>query len=221
MSLWAGGFETFEYSRMKVPFPNIGEVIILVVFFKFCQFVSKTSSVFQLQKMIRCFLTFLTDIDLCHLRLGVFASWIIVKCTSHFSILGELSFYFSSFLRLILLLLILVKDFSYFSVAKSDFISSVWYWYVSLQVECFGTLRFSKMHIPFLSFWWYHLILNYFFHFLNFLTDFWYFENVRTILVIWYRCWCISLGVEGLNTFLECLTTYFHGLPHASPPMSQ
>ena len=41
-----------------------------------------------------------------------------------------------------------------------------WYWCLSLQMEYFGTLRFSKMQITFLSFWWYHLILCHFFQIL-------------------------------------------------------
>ena len=56
----------------------------------------KVFSVFQLQKLIRCFLT---NIDVCHLALSVLAPWDIGKCKSYFLILGESAYYFSCFLR--------------------------------------------------------------------------------------------------------------------------
>ena len=93
------------------------------------------------------------------------AFWFLVKCKAHFSILEGLSFYFISFLKVFL---IFVKDFSYFSVARTNFMASVWYWCISLYMDCSVTLRFSKMQVPFLSFWWYHLLLVIFFPFLSF-----------------------------------------------------
>ena len=94
------------------------------------------------------------------------AFWFLVKCKAHFSILEGLSFYFISFLKVFL---IFVKDFSYFSVARTNFMASVWYWCISLYMDCSVTLRFSKMQVPFLSFWWYHLLLVIFF------KSFWFF----------------------------------------------
>ena len=71
--------------------------------------------------------------------------------------------------------------------------TSVWYWYVSLQVECFGTLRFSEMQVPFFSFWWYHLMLVIFFKFS------WFFDRFLMFL----RC-KDNFGYFGL--MLVCST---------------
>ena len=46
---------------------------------------------------------------------------------------------------------------------------------VSLQVGCFGILRFNQMQVPFLSFWWYHLILS---HIFQILLIFWQTFNI-------------------------------------------
>ena len=111
------------------------------------------------------------------------AFWFLVKCKAHFSILEGLSFYFISFLKVFL---IFVKDFSYFSVARTNFMASVWYWCISLYMDCSVTLRFSKMQVPFLSFWWYHLLLVIFFPFLSF---WWY----HLLLVIFFQILLIFL----------------------------
>ena len=74
---------------------------------------------------------------------------------------------------------------------------------------------------PFLSFWLYHLIIlwSFFSNSFDFLTDFYYFEDVRTIFVVWDWCRCVSLWVQVLRTFLERVTIYFHGLPYELPLM--
>ena len=77
VSLQAGKFGTLKYSRIKVPFPN-----------------SKKSSVFQFQRLIRCFLV---DIEVCHFCLGVLAPWVIVKCEYLFSVFRELFFILVNF----------------------------------------------------------------------------------------------------------------------------
>ena len=57
--------------------------------------------------------------------------------------------------------------------------ASVWYWRVSLQMECFSTFRFTKMQVPFLSFRLYRLILCHFFLF---------FKKIFDRLLIFLRC---------------------------------
>ena len=81
--------------------------------------------------------------------------------------------------------LIFVKDLSYSSVAGTNFMASVWYWFVSLLVGCFGTLRFSKMRVQFL---------------VIFSKLFWFFD--RLLRAIMVTCdWCC----------LECfLRTRYH-----------
>ena len=56
--------------------------------------------------------------------------------------------------------------------------ASVLYWRVSIPFEYSGTFIFSKMQVPFLSFWWCHLILCFFFKF------FWFFDR----LLVFLRC---------------------------------
>ena len=125
----------------------------------------KVFSVFQLQKLIRCFLT---NIDVCHLALSVLAPWDIGKCKSYFLILEESAYYFSSFLRFSEFL---SKTFPIFQLQELNlWLAPFWYWCLWLQMEYFGALRFSKMQITFLSFWWYHLILC---HFFQILLIFW------------------------------------------------
>ena len=40
-------------------------------------------------------------------------------------------------------------------------------------------------------------------------------------MVIWDWCRCVSLSFEALNSFLECVTIYFHRLPYVLPVMLQ
>ena len=95
------------------------------------------------------------------LSLG-WAFWFLVKCKAHFSILEGLSFYFSSFLKVFL---IFVKDFSYFSVARTNFMASVWYWCISLYMDCSVTLRLVKCKSHFSVFDGIIYYLSFFSHF--------------------------------------------------------
>ena len=103
--------------------------------------------------------------------------WSIVEWMSHFPMLEELFLYLSSSFKD---LLISFKYFYYFSVAETNKVLFEWYWGVSPRAGCFGTFRCSKMQLPFLSFWSLSLFSNSF----DFLTDFWYLWDIRTILVI-------------------------------------
>ena len=151
--------------------------------------------------MIRCFLN---DIDLCHLRLGVLAPWVIVKCKSHFSILGKLSFYFSSFLRF---LLILVKNVSYFSVAVSEFMAGIDVSHFRWSILAPWDLVKYKSHFSFFDDITKYLVI--FFIFLNFLADSWYFLRFKDdfgylVLILVYLT-----GGGGLDRFFRpCYHTF-------------
>ena len=86
---------------------------------------------------------------MCRLGLGVLAPWDIVKWKSHFLLLGGLFFNVSSFLWFIFFS---CRDWVYGFCLVLMF-----------QVEFMVTLRLKKIKIPFLSFWWCHQMLCYFF----------------------------------------------------------
>ena len=67
VSLRVGCFGTLEYSRMKVQFLNIAWLFLYFSsFLRFYWFLSKTTRTFQLQRLIR---SFLTDIEVSHLKI--------------------------------------------------------------------------------------------------------------------------------------------------------
>ena len=83
-----GGVELgpWNIEEWKSYFPKWeGLLLYFTIFNRFCWFLSKNLSVFQLQNLIRCFLT---DIEVCYLSLDVLAPWDIIKRKSHFSIFG-------------------------------------------------------------------------------------------------------------------------------------
>ena len=73
--------------------------------------------------------------------------------------------------------------------------ASGWYCCLSIQVECFGTLRYIKMQVPFLCFWWYNVILCHFFF-----KFFWFFD--RLLIFLRYKH---DFGYLGL--MLVCFIT--------------
>ena len=77
-------------------------------------------SIFQLKRLIRCFLN---DFEVSHLGRGVLAPQDIVKRKSHFLTFQGLFFYFSSFF----LGFHDLSDFSYFPVGWNDFVAFVCY----------------------------------------------------------------------------------------------
>ena len=78
--------------------------------------------------------------------------------------------------------------------------ASLWSIGVSLQAECFGTLRFSKMQIPFISFSWCHLILIIFFKFFCVIDRLLIFCRFQDFGYLWQMLICFTMG-GGLEHF--------------------
>ena len=82
-----------------------------------------------------------------------------------------------------------IKKLFIFLVVGNDVIASDWCWGASLHVRCLGTLRVSKMKIPFLR--WYHLRRSNIFQFFLFFG----------IILIFFRC---KDNVGYLGLMLVC-----------------
>ena len=78
----------------------------------------------------------------------------------------------------------------------SDFMVSVWPWFVSVQMVCFDKLRFSKMQVLFLSFWRYLLVK--FFRFLSKLLIFLRCMGNFGYLGLMLVCFAMGGGLERI-----------------------
>ena len=84
--------------------------------------------------------------------------------------------------------------------------ASIWYWCVSLQVEYFGTLTFTKMQVPYLSFSLYHLIVC---HFFQVLLTFWRTFNTFEMKGQSWLFWTdVGLFVYGWRPWTPFRTRY-------------
>ena len=131
------------------------------------------------------------------LSLG-WAFWFLVKCKANFSILEGLSFYFSSLLKVFL---IFVKDFSYFSVARTNFMASVWYWCISLYMDCSVTLRLVKCKSHF-------SVFDGITYYLSFFSNPFDFFETFNIFKVWGQFWLF--GADAGWRTLPHISTGYH-----------